>query len=266
MTEWDGGQSKCPDGVTPICSRDVRGRKASDWRRVAGACLRQLPTMRLSLTVSRLESREPGRVRTGRAREAGDGAAEPRQQHAARMETGVKFARAALARTMLFHNTRRQASHASIHANNQHPASATSKQTKQSRQPSHQSITLSQHATATHHSRLVHRRVPERGRPAGRRHCAVPQRRTSGFGPVWSRRGWRRYALGGRKQGDSGPALFWRCLRRPKSLPQGAAQVRRHGDDSVTFVCASPVGRDRRQHAKALRWQPDAPAPTTRLL
>ena len=35
-------------------------------------------------------------------REAGDGAAEPRHQPAARMETGVKFACASLARTMLF--------------------------------------------------------------------------------------------------------------------------------------------------------------------
>ena len=86
----------------PICSRDVRGQKASDWLRTAGACLRQLPTMRLNLTGSPLERGETGRVRTGRAREAGDGAAEPRQQPAARMETGVKFACASLARTMLF--------------------------------------------------------------------------------------------------------------------------------------------------------------------
>ena len=168
---------------------------------MAGACLRQLPTMRLSLTVSRLESREPGRVRTGRAREAGDGAAEPRQQHAARMETGVKFARAALARTMLFHNTRRQASHASIHATQlQHTASAT-KPTKQSQQQSHQSITPSQHATATH--------LPTRASPGARNDVvlpaddtrAVPQRRTIGLlRQTGSRRGWRRCALGGRKQ------------------------------------------------------------------
>ena len=95
-------EERCPDGVTPICRRDVRGHKASDWLRTAGACLRQLPTMRLSLTGSPLERSESGRVRTGRMREAGDGAAEPRQQPAARMETGVKFACASLARTVLF--------------------------------------------------------------------------------------------------------------------------------------------------------------------
>ena len=224
--------------------------------------------MRLSLTVSRLESREPGRVRTGRAREAGDGAAEPRQQHAARMETGVKFARAALARTMLFHNrvvkhpTRRSTRH-----NSNTPPPPQSQQNSRSNRRIGQSHRLNTPRRRTTRGRLHRRGCPEGGRPASRRHSCCSAAPDIGLlRQTGSRRGWRRCALGGRKQGDSGPALFWRCLRRPKTLPQGAAQVRRRGDDSVTFVCASPVGRDRRQHAKTLRWQPDAPAPTTRLL
>lgn len=75
----EGREGICLDGVTPICSRDVRGHQAWNWLGLAGGCLRLPPSMGLGLTVSQLESSESGRVRSWRAREAGNGAAEPSQ-------------------------------------------------------------------------------------------------------------------------------------------------------------------------------------------
>ena len=87
-----------------------------------------------------------------------------------------------------FSQPRRQASHASIHATQlQHPASATSRQTKHSQQPSHQSITPSQHPTATHHSRRVHRRVPGTMSSCRQRHVVLF--RSAGRSGFFARRG-----------------------------------------------------------------------------
>ena len=131
-----------------------------------------------------------------------------------------------------------------------HTASATPRQ-KTVAQPSHQSITRlnTPRRRTTPNSCIA--ACPERCRPAGRRHsCCSAAQDIGRLRQTGSRRGWRRCALGGRKQRGLGTGAVLAILRRPKSIPQGAVRVRRHGDDSVACLCACPVGRDRRQHAR----------------
>ena len=166
-----------------------------------------------------------------------------------------------------FSQPRRQASHASIHPTQlQHAASAT-KPTKQSQQQSHQSITPSQHATATH--------LPTRASPGARNEVvlpaddtrAVPQRQTIG---LLRQRGADADGVAALLEAASKGTLDRRCsgdvcgVRSPfrKGLRKSAGA----GMTASRVVGTSPVGRDRRQHTKTLWWQPDAPARTTRLL